>query len=1276
MMHQFTLLSGILINKVRYFTTTLLVTLALVTTCFAQTTTPTPPVRNDLIPPAPTAAALGKYGDVPVSLYAGKPQISIPLGEVASGKLHLPLALNYNAGGIRVEEIASWVGIGWSLDAGGVITRSVRGLPDDSPNGFFNKAAGAIPDPPVYSSANYSQFHSYESGQYDSQPDLYYFNVAGRTGKFIQNQDRQIQITPYQKLKIETIPSNGGDRAWQLTTEDGTRYLFKHIEYSAASSNTFGGTNSASGGAYYASSWFLSDIISPTNERIQFQYSDYNMAAYPVASSETKYYRVGGPSGMQTVSDNITYNSTILSQGKHLSKILFPNGEVEFVLGAGRCDLLGDRFLQKIIFRRTTPQTQVLREYWLDYKYLQGSSLVAASDCAGMTDVNNQSAERRLFLTTVQERNGAEQKPPHQLEYWLGDGTLPPRSVISGSYAGAYYSQDHWGYFNGRNTNTTLVPAMTTSDGIDLPGADRSPVLTYARLGSLKTITYPTGGRTTFEWELHDFTMPAGTNPVFTPPTRAMQWKYDSYISAQPVTPILINNVFRDVTATVSYSFPCTCTGMDAFSLSGGCQVALLLYRKSDNKQVYSFSCRSTENNNLVYTFHLDNGEYYFTTYHSIPRATPPQSVPDPVRPYTLTLDWKETIVTGTEPTPSPTTTATNFGGGLRIAQITDTDPASGQSYVKVYEYKGADGTSSGKLVSLPSYTFPYREVISALVGATTNTTVQYTNDFVVRNSNSQAALGTTQGSPVGYANVTVYYGQQGSTKGINGKTEYAYTNSSSNPDWQEGGTDPRFITPVYPYAPADSKDWQRGLLLQQGEYRRSGTDYVPVKNIRNTYNFYNAEDQANPNPNVANKYVLGVKVGAATKFYYAENSSGWNFQDRTSSNIAPAYAFFKARQGYSELASTATTLYDQNDVTKATTTKTTYTYSLGNLQPQELVQTASNQDVLRTTFKYPSDFVITGTPSADEVVTLQRMQQLNMLSPVVEKQVWTQPAGTLGWRLLQGELTKFTSLTVPTSSAPNPITVVPAQWWILNTLIPLLTPVTTTVSNGALTYDPAYTRKQDWSYDPATANVVSSRRANDVPTSYLWGYQQTLPIAEVKNATADQIAFTSFEADSPGGWTYDAGSYVSTALTGSRGYGLGGGGATVQRTGLPAGVYELHLWAHGTGVPQITGPTQQQHEDGNVQGYWHQHRYYVTLPANATLQIATPGYIWIDDVRLYPVGAQMTTYTHDPLTGVTSTSDASNQPTYYEYDGLGRLKLVRDTQGNIRQQQQYHYKP
>ncbi len=62
---------------------------------------------TNLFPPSPTAAALAKYGDIPVGYHTGTPNISIPLYEVKSKELSLPISLSYHASGIKVADIAS-----------------------------------------------------------------------------------------------------------------------------------------------------------------------------------------------------------------------------------------------------------------------------------------------------------------------------------------------------------------------------------------------------------------------------------------------------------------------------------------------------------------------------------------------------------------------------------------------------------------------------------------------------------------------------------------------------------------------------------------------------------------------------------------------------------------------------------------------------------------------------------------------------------------------------------------------------------------------------------------------------------------------------------------------------------------------------------------------------------------------------------------------------------------------------------------------------------------
>lgn len=92
----------------------------------------------NLAPQNPELAAFGKFMDTPVSLSSGVPNVSVPLVELKGKDLNIPVSLSYHAGGIRVSEIASRIGLGWRLNTGGSISRSVRGYPDDSSEGFLN----------------------------------------------------------------------------------------------------------------------------------------------------------------------------------------------------------------------------------------------------------------------------------------------------------------------------------------------------------------------------------------------------------------------------------------------------------------------------------------------------------------------------------------------------------------------------------------------------------------------------------------------------------------------------------------------------------------------------------------------------------------------------------------------------------------------------------------------------------------------------------------------------------------------------------------------------------------------------------------------------------------------------------------------------------------------------------------------------------------------------------------------------------------------------------
>ena len=63
-----------------------------------------------------------------------------------------------------------------------------------------------------------------------------------------------------------------------------------------------------------------------------------------------------------------------------------------------------------------------------------------------------------------------------------------------------------------------------------------------------------------------------------------------------------------------------------------------------------------------------------------------------------------------------------------------------------------------------------------------------------------------------------------------------------------------------------------------------------------------------------------------------------------------------------------------------------------------------------------------------------------------------------------------------------------------------------------------------------------------------------------------------------------------------------------------------------------------------------------------------------VDDVRISPSDALMTSYTYAPVIGMTGEINPAGRTITYEYDGFGRLKIIRDQDRNILKLIDYQY--
>lgn len=443
----------------------ILLTLILVFSVFsgrAQNTF-TNPLQS--IPPSPDAAALGKYGQYPVNMSSGLVKINIPIYTVELPGLTLPISLSYHPSGIKVNDIASMVGIGWSLNAGGVITRSVRGLPDSKFGSSGIKDEEFISSLGPNGKNEETKFETLEGyyngelrGTYDYESDVYYYNMGEVSGSFRFDIKGRLVQTPLSNNRIE-YDSNKDQ--FVIIDTNGTTYTFNCREKSITQ-----------GDDRYTSSWYLSHIKTIEQKEIYLGY-DVDTTVY------TDYYESYCLKIAQIIygAHLHSYNQSYVKTDNtlRLTTIQFPGGTVRFGYSADRTD---KRKYRLNLIRIVDNQGQNIKRFSLIHNYLGG----------------------RLNLDKIiLESSIGAQIGKYSFGYYK-NATLPAYYDIHSTNR-AYYGQDLWGYYNGITTNKYLLTYKNKSLSQTYPPANRSVKPEYAKAGILTEIKYPTGGRTVFEYE-------------------------------------------------------------------------------------------------------------------------------------------------------------------------------------------------------------------------------------------------------------------------------------------------------------------------------------------------------------------------------------------------------------------------------------------------------------------------------------------------------------------------------------------------------------------------------------------------------------------------------------------------------------------------------------------------------------------------------------------------------------------------------------------------------
>lgn len=507
----------------------------------------------------PEASAFKKYGEESVNEYTGTADISVPLYTIKCKDIEIPIVLRYDASGIKVEQEASWVGLGWNLTVGGCINYVCAGGHDmynapDIPNNVWTEYLTSEFTFSTYGNIQYknqTRYYVYNSnddfnwmarlplrpqdfvlsytdyigGGYGmkeyvdwgyGERDFYSVNVMGKSFLFfidpftlnvynIGKAGEDFIVEPEYQFNAQTGIGNQPDiTRWTITDSDGYVYSFEEGDKFQCDSQT---------GARYTSCWYLTKIKSPTGEEVVFKYGSLTRAG---RTTRFESYRLpiphgGGLSCCSNVSQP-TYNSSIQSVNSntnvtshYLTEIKAGNQTVTFVTStSNECS---GRKLDGITVSskdNTTVKNIVFSYDSFGYSNVGGNYAPAAG-----TD-----SEYRLKLVNVSE---IASQDTLKTSFSYNSQQLPSKRSCA---------QDFWGYYNGRENNVqgrgySLLPPpqkfMSSNytqalDNYSIKGADRYSRDSYMQAAMLNRVDYPTGGYTTYEYEpnsilTRDFTL-------------------------------------------------------------------------------------------------------------------------------------------------------------------------------------------------------------------------------------------------------------------------------------------------------------------------------------------------------------------------------------------------------------------------------------------------------------------------------------------------------------------------------------------------------------------------------------------------------------------------------------------------------------------------------------------------------------------------------------------------------------------------------------------------
>jgi hypothetical protein len=1207
-----------------------------------------------------------------VTLQTGSANFNIPMFNWQDNKsrLYSNVSISYNSGnGLKVNEIASNIGQGWSFIGGGVISRMQVGQPDDQkpypsegsemvnditkyPAGFLYTTVDpkkgcppALTRYPTYGHMNqvYVQHNKVSA---DRQFDYFTFQFNGKVGMFV--------IDPVNGGTIRSV----GDTKVKFSLEHDESLINQGIRTTITSFTI----QDVDGLIYKFSAKGLTKIL-------RNDYCDSNLTtkySQPKIKNQYKYHQSGfdlGPSAapfvnsqmanpfvvnswyLSEIEDPFTHRKVLfnyviknmnnlagtdinyqdtdqndfimlmhkrsVTKSPQLSSITYPDGHnVTLHYGDERVDLKGDKILTDVSITyksRAYSKFELKSSYFILNRY-------------GKPITDYQKKVARLCLLSV-KKIGVDNKddsPPYLFDYYLGSSNVD--DFVPPPYS---YAADVWGYFNGDKSKGYVnedIPLTKTLNDLsfsqlvglcylrkNVSGISLNPKNGYAKNGLLKQIIYPTGGTLSYEYDqnMGDISGERMIGGVHVSRTSST----DGGGSNDCGNPIVTN-----------YQYTLEGSGLSSIWGIEMPNNAIQSVNQFDaEKKFYKWSLSDCQ------IFGCCDYRYKYPGILSEYQG--------------IDLSY----ITDLMNTLSP---------ALGIVSIATT-------VMNIISY--ASGGVSPLSIIL--------DVISGLITVATtcfinNSRTTSTVTYFNMDLNQAAPL------PTQFKRVVVIEGS-----GSIGKTVHDFTNSED-------------FAVYYPAVNSSFTTKQRFAAWAYGlpkKVTQFDVNNFKVKEINNEYDFKSSYlapcdiklgcPVPSPLPTTLVSCNCDVDVNKSQRSTDWSNPSKYGdlLLYRTSNTTELKVDFYGVKTGRTELTRTLERVFKKNSSTQYIENETSYYYNQNNYEIRTIVSKQSDGKSMYKDIYYTSDFStgILATLNANNVVSLPVSTRVSF---------YTNPE----LKYLSEEVTEFIQLGNGNIKPARTLEQRFAQPTPGNSI---------TFYAGPGSSNPNYKITQQFIYD-GTGNLIGLKDEGGRVVSNIYGYDDKFVVASIVNADPllDKIAYSSFEdggINIPsgynfGGWIVGGQSDITFAstpkVTSTGTFNLKAqGGNSLSATGLnTAKKYILSFWTDlptvlvsGGATLKKTGPT--------FNGFTFYE--YEVSQGTSVVSITNNGssLLNIDELRLYPANARMKTIsyqsisTNDLLFGRKSESDENNRITHYEFDPLGRITFIRDEQGSILKMYEYN---